>query len=101
MEESKSNKMPKFEFPVDLSTLINFQFDSLKIAIEYLGRQQERLNGDIYDIRTLALGEDPGHPEKPGAKENQPFEIPPLEIKGDNNFVDILSFNNYITQIIT
>ena len=63
-EESKemmTEVEEKIDFPFDLNTLVNYNFnfslgfDTLKQSIEYLARQQKKMDSKINDLSDLHL----------------------------------------------
>ena len=108
MEESKTeiDFKPDFDFPFDLNKLMNLQFETLKDAIEYLARQQKKLGDQMKDLQEMAFNMDgpvnveAGGAEAPVTQIIKEVVVQPLEIKGDNNNVDIVEFNAQITQVM-
>ena len=69
------------DFPFDLNNLLGFQFDQLKLALEYLARQQ----GDQQILINELLGRAPGAKATDFKPRTEPSEIGAAndEIKGD------------------
>ena len=57
MEDSKSNIEieDEFDFPFDIHNLMAVQYDPLKVAIEYLARQQKLTNIKIKNLQEMEM----------------------------------------------
>ena len=90
-------------FPFDLNNLLNFQFDQLKLALEYLAKQQ----GDQQILINELLGKGGKSPRKTANNsEDDNDEISPKDM-GDNeidengNMVSPLQSSSQATRMVS